>query len=364
MNTQNELLNADGLDEAISNNINDSRVRHELSNANDEFSNANGKLRKKLKDARDKIKNKLKHDRDAIKNKVKGARDKIKKIRKSIKEKVGKAGKKLRNRLRGALRKDIKFKIEHNIHGMATRLYPAIITPQEVTKKKFKKAFAINAKKVHMDFLSRWIKLGGTEAELKDAIIKGASKRLPKNPYKSADGVNDSDAFYDYITAPEDENEYSIDADEYESSADASPSDAVEEVPTKEETKKGSRGFFAWLKSLFHKHKADENPYEATAPESKTFEKDTVEDKGNEPSPSEANNDTLAEIDKTSVSDDAGGDTDEQKSDERTGKDMTDNPKSMSNDKILGMSKPVFWISTVLVASAIGFGIYKLAKRK
>lgn len=265
----------------------------------------------------------------------------------SIKNKIGKAGKKFRNNFRKILRKDILSKISKNIHGTAVKLYPAIASSSEVSKKHYRPAYVAKSKKVYSELLSKWIKLGGTEADLKAAIINGRSKkRFLKSPYKHFNGENDSYSFYSYFSSMAGEDE-GVESEE----------EGVDEVSSEEEKQKGIRGFFAWLKSVFSKNNANENPFEVGTSDAKEFNDDSNEDKGNEPAESEANNDVMKEIADTSTDDDAGGNTDEAKKEGEDGDDSED------DGKIIGIPKTYFWIGTsVLAAAVIGFTIWKIRK--
>jgi hypothetical protein len=280
-----------------------------------------------------KVKAKIKKAKAKVKSKVQKTKAKLKKVTTSIKNKVGNVGKKFRNNFRKVLRKGILFNINKNIHGTAVKLYPAIATPSELTQKKlrFRPAYVVKAKKVYADVLKKWLELGGTEADLKAAIVSGNSKkRFLKNPYKSFDGVSDSHDFYSYLSV------------EGEDEGVENEAEGTEEVPSEEEKQKGIRGFFAWLKGIFSKNGANENPFEAGTDDAKDFDDDLGADVNNLPSDSEANNDVFKEISDTASGDDAGGDTDEEAGDDTDDAD---------GDKILGMPKGL----------AIGLGVALLA---
>jgi len=280
------------------------------------------------------------------KNKFTNFKESVKKKFTSIKDKVGKSGKKFRNKFRSILRKDILFKIKNNIHGTAVRMYPAVAPESEVKKRRFKKSYVDKSKKIYSDLVKRWISLGGNEAELKDAIMQGANKRRFLKTPKSFDGIVDSNALYSF---------YSLN-DELYNNTDGE----VEELPTEEEKKKGVRAFFAWFLGLFKRNNANENPYEEGTIEAKEFSQDENEDKSLQPSESEANNDVLAELDKTGKEDDAGGNTDATKKAEATGEEGQGDDEK----KILGMSKKTFYVvAGFLAIGVIGFAVWKLRKK-
>jgi hypothetical protein len=291
----------------------------------EEYSDAIGKkLRDKFKKGKDKIKDKIKKGKDKIK-------DKIKKVTTNLKDKVGKAGKNFRNNFRRVMRKGILFNIKNNIHGVASKLYPAVGNTDVVKQRKYKAKLINASKSIYSKLVSKWKNLGGSEDEIKNAIIEGSKKRFLKMPYKSADGNNGLD-FYSYF-APDCNIYYSQDGDEYSYvEGTLSAEGDVEEVPSQEEEVKGIRAFFAWLKGVFKKEGADENPFEEGSPDGKEFDSDKKEDAGNEPSESEANNDIINEVEKTASEDDAGGATDKSKEED----DSDD-----AEDKFLGMPKAI-----------------------
>lgn len=307
-----------------------------ISNMDDGFSEILG-IRK------GKVKAKLKKTKANIKKKTTKAKANFKKKVTSIKAKVGKAGKNFRNKFRKVVRKKILSNISRNIHGTAVKLYPAVASKNSTSRAKYRPDFVLKSQRVYAELLKKWIALGGTEAELKSAIVSGhTKKRFLKNPYKSVDGQNDSYSFYSYFS--------SADGDETEGVYNEE--EDIEEMPSEEEKQKGIRGFFAWLKGIFSKNSANENPYEVGTADAKGFNDDANEDKGNEPLESEANNDVMKEIVDTSASDDAGGETDEENDEDEDGEDS-------DGDKIMGIEKKTFWIGTSVVAVlAIGTFVY------
>jgi hypothetical protein len=330
----------------------------------EDFSYAHGKKKHKLKDF-------IKKEKDAIKKGIKNEKAKIKKVVKKLKDKVGSVGKKLRNKFRSILRKNIVFGIKHNVHGMAAKLYPAVASQEEIKKRRYKASYVAKSKKIYAELIDRWKGLGGDEKDMKNAITEGSSKGFLKSPYKSFSG-NNSDDFYNYYSYIADKHygaDSSTDDDntppDTTTTTDTATTDStdttttVDEVPDKGETVKAKKGFFAWLASLFHKHGAKENPYEDGTPAAATFSSNAKADAGNEPKPEEANNDAIKSIVETSKTDDAGGKTDTEKSDDSKVDETTDDGTSteekkasgvnVSSDKIFGFDK-----KKVIIGSAIG----------
>jgi len=267
----------------------------------------------------------------------------IKKTVKKLKDKIGVGGKRFRNRFRAILRKGILRNIGNNIHGTATRLYPAFASSADIKNRKYKPSFVAKSKNIYAQLLAKWKKLGGNEADLKSAIIQGSKKRFLKSPYKSFNG-NNSIEFYDYWTP----DNFYCGADGEESSLDEgvySESEMIEEVPDQQEQTKGMMGFFAWLMSLFKRGDANEIPYEEGV-DATAFNSDALSDINNIPNESEINNEVMRELDSSANSDDAGGATDADAGAE-------------SDDTILGIPKTAFWIGVGVLALVGGFLIYR-----
>lgn len=304
---------------------------------------------KKAKEAAEKAQDLAKKAAEEAKRAAQKANDEAKKANKNIKKKVvslknkiGQIGKNFRNKFRAILRKQILKKIENNIHGVAVRLFPAIASKSTLDNSKFKKSYISKSKGIYAQLVKKWIQVGGNEAELKSAILKGKSKkRFLKLPYNSIEG-NNYNTFYNHFYSADAEESY-----EYETTEET-----TEEVPSDEEQSKGLKGFFAWLMSVFKRNKSEENPYEEGSADGEEFSEDMMVDAGNVPPEGEANNEVLKELLDTADADDAGGDTDLSKDDDK------------SDDKILGMPKTAFWIGTgVLSLGIIALTVYLIKKK-
>ena len=176
----------------------------------------------------------------------------------------------------------------------------------------------------------------------------------------NASGEDDSDYFYGMIS-PDVSIYYGDDGSETsEEEGVENKEEGVEEVPSQEEVQKSNKGFMAWLKNLFKKNKAEENPYEEDAPQAEPFKADTVEDNKNLPADKEATNDVISELDKNDSVDDAGGATDDSKGYEKTdGDDYLDK----GGDKILGMPKMVAYGVGALLLAVTGYFLYRKMKK-
>lgn len=346
-------------------------------NIKDTTKDAKGNIIKNIKDARKNIKDTTKAAGKNIKDNVKDAGKNIKetlgKVVKTLKEKGGNLGKNFRNRFRGLMRRGILFNIKNNIHGTATKLYPAI---GGTLPKAYKKSYANASKRIYAEVLKKWKNLGGNEADLNSAITKGYAKRkFLKAPFKSATG-DDSYSMYVFYTPSnqvywldslDDRKQYTMyhngDGEEdleglgdYSSSIDGvtNPETGEEEVVSQEEEVKGIRAFFAWFRNLFRRitGKDNENPFEEGTTENEEYTNEQTGDEGNQPDESEANDQDILALENQSQQDDAGGDTDQSAGDENKKGDL-------DKDKILGIPKTAFWIGVSAIALIGGFLIYK-----
>ena len=312
------------------------------------------KLTDKAKDAAQKMRDKIKETENRIGKK-------LKKITKKLKDIVDKFQDKFKNALRKTMRNLILKSIRGNIHGLATKMFAAIGTADEVKAKKIKASFVSKAKKAYASTLAQWKKLGGSESELNDAIRTGSSKKMLKNPFNRADG-NNHDEFYSYIAS--EDYYYGVDGDDDElAKAEAekikadeeaavviNEDDATLEVPDEEEKVSGFKAFIAKIISFFKRNKGDENPYEEGDPAADDFANQEKADEGNQPE-GEGDGTVLDELLKDDASKEEDSDDDSKKSGE-------------GDDKILGMPKGVaIGLGVVLVAVG-GFVAYKYFKGK
>lgn len=330
------------------------------------------KVKEKVKTTKEKVKTKVQKAKDNRKNLLNKAKANIKKKITKLKDKVGQLGKNFRNKFRSVMRKGILFNIKNNIHGTATRLYPAVASDSEVANRKYKKKFVGKSRSMYAEVLSKWKSLGGNESDLKNAIKGGSSKKFLKAPYKSANG-DDSMALYLHYTPsnrvywenPNTSFYYNAEGDE-EIVDETLPTDEAlteEEVPSQEEEVKGIRAFFAWLKGLFNKNKgegdlgADENPYAEGTPEYEEYEKDKIADAGNEPDENEANDPEIEDLLGKGEEDGVGTEEDEFAGDEND----EDGDGEPDGDKIFGMEKnTAIGVGIAVAVLAIGgFLLYK-----
>lgn len=324
------------------------------------------KIKKNIKDAGKNIK-------DTTKAAIKNVRDTTKKVVKTLKEKGGNLGKNFRNKFRGVMRRGILFNIKNNIHGTATKLFPAIagyLPPS------YKKSYVDKSKRMYAEVLKKWKNLGGKEADLQLAIRNGYAKRkFLKAPYKSATG-DDSYSMYVFYTPSNqvywldsltDRNQYTMyhnqDGEEYlgglgdyleSQDGVTNPETGEEEIISQEEEVKGIRAFFAWFRNLFRRitGKDNENPFEEGTTENEEYTNEQTGDEGNQPDGSEANDQDILALENQSQQDDAGGDTDQSAGDENKKGDLDE-------DKILGIPKTAFWIGVSAIALIGGFLVYK-----
>jgi hypothetical protein len=319
----------------------------------------------KIKDNAKKLADKSKENAKKMREKIKEAEKRIGKELKKVEKKLKDVGDKFLDKFRDALRIPIRNlilkSIRENIHGLATKMFAAIGTADEVKAKKIKASFVSKAKKAYASTLEQWKKLGGSESQLNDAIRIGSSKKMLKNPFSRADG-NNHDEFYSYIasedyyygvTSLEDEELAKAEAELAKAEAEKIKADeeaaavinedaATLEVPEEEEKVSGFKAFIAKILAFFRRNKGDENPYEEGDPAADEFDAQEKGDEGNEPE-GEGDGTVLDEL----LKDDGSNDDD-----------------SADGDKILGMPKMVAIGLGVAVLAVGGLLAYKYFKGK
>jgi len=320
----------------------------------------------KIKDNAKKLADKSKENAKKMREKIKEVEKRIGKELKKVAKKLKDVGDKLKDKFLDALRTPIRNlilkSIRGNIHGLATKMFAAIGTADEVKAKKIKASFVSKAKKAYASTLEQWKKLGGSESQLNDAIRIGSSKKMLKNPFSRADG-NNHDEFYSYIasedyyygmTSLEDEELAKAEAELAKAEAEKIKADeeaaavinedaATLEVPDEEEKVSGFKAFIAKILAFFRRNKGDENPYEEGDPAADEFDAQEKGDEGNEPE-GEGDGTVLDEL----LKDDASNDDDSDDDD----------------DKIFGMPKMVAIGLGVAVLAVGGLLAYKYFKGK
>ena len=322
----------------------------------------------RIKDNAKKLADKAKENAKKMRDKIKEVENRIgkqlKKVTKKLKDVLDKLGDKFKDALRKTMRNLILKSIRGNIHGLATKMFAAIGTADEVKAKKIKASFVSKAKKAYASTLEQWKKLGGSESELNDAIRTGSSKKILKNPFNRADG-NNHDEFYSYIAS--EDYYYGVDGDDEElakaeaekikadeeAAAVINEDDATLEVPDEEEKISGFKAFIAKIIAFFKRNKGDENPYEEGDPAADDFANQEKGDEGNQPE-GEGDGTVLDELLKDDASkDDSDSDSDDES--KRLGE---------GDDKILGMPKGVAIGVGIAVLAIGGFFAYKYFKGK
>jgi len=234
-------------------------------------------------------------------------KDLNKKIFKSLNDLAGKVRGAFKKMLRKIALKMVYNSIKLNVHGFATRLYPAIAPIGDLKAKGFSAKFQPKSKNVYNELLAKWVEMGGTKEKLDEAIIAGAGKRMHKfknNPYKATSTSNsviigkpkssgfdgeysnadatantDESATFDTGADVATGSQSSITAQDQAELADAGATDVAPE-----EKHKHWAAFMAWVHNLFHKHKAaEESPYDesATNPDAGAYKDDAAADKAN-----------------------------------------------------------------------------------
>ena len=315
--------------------------------------------------AKDEAKHLAESAKDEAKHLKEGAKDAIKKAKKTLKNLAGKIRATYKKILRKAILKYVYMSIRMNEFGVATRLYPAVISENEALGKNFAKGYIPKAHKVYDEILAKWINFGGEKSKLDDAITKGSKITVSKKKKSGFDGYSNAegdegDAGSPDVSSPDTDitspPESSTDAlpDVTDPTAETAntevipPADAAEVAdagmtdPQPEEKKSGWKKFTGWIHGLFHKHDATASPYQAGTPSNLPAVPSGVVT--GLPSDSLS----LNQLDKSV-------------------KDPKDSGKSVIDlnvdTTIMGMPKMVFWGGMGLIALTGAFFIYKHFKK-
>lgn len=215
--------------------------------------------------------------------------------------------------------------VRFNVFGIATKLYPALISEEELKSRNFNLDNAEKARGAWEKVKKIWIGLGGATPALEQAIKNGYDKPVFKTKKAKARKESEKAKF-------EGDDEYSDYTGAEEAAAYISLGLTV----------------LGAVSAAISKQGANKNPYNAGSPQAATVDVAAME------SP-ELTSEQKAELDRIAAV--AAEDIKKGK-----GLDAGDND---SDDKILGMSKPVFWVGiSVIGLSAIGLTIWLIKKNK
>lgn len=289
--------------------------------------NAAQQIGEAAKNAAEQAAAKAKADAERLKNAADKAIDHAKqaasKIKKGIKNLVGKALSGAKKLLKKAMLKRLAAGIRLNVQGIATRLYPAIITSDVSKGRKYKASFIPKARKSYLEILKEWTALGGKQAALNDVITKGSQIKFRK--FSGVEG-DDEDYVPDIpeseIESTPDYNSEVVTADEYSDLEDQNGEIDYEEKAS------AFKALWARILALFHKKDGagDENP----------FEEGTTEAAEIVPMPYPVVNGEYPILDEN-------------------GNVLVDNDGNLvypSDLKILGIPKPIFWGGIIFIGVA------------
>ena len=279
----------------------DNRLKKQAREAAERANESFKKAERAIADAAKKADAFAKKEAQKLLDKAKSDFNKLKDLDKKIKKGLHNLAGKVRNVFKKLVGKTVLKMVANslkaNIHGMATRLYPAIAPISDLKAKRFSPKFVPKSKVIYEKLLAKWIEFGGDKNKLDDAIKQGSSKRIFKfknNPYLPKGLKHSFDG--DYSNAEGEPN--TDESGQFDKGADVTPplstdeqnqlSEAGVDEVSGEEKHKGWHSFMAFIKNLFHKHKAeDESPYEEPAPgveppdDAKNFADDLKADKPN-----------------------------------------------------------------------------------
>jgi hypothetical protein len=322
--------------------------------AADRIDNQAREAAKRAKEEADRIAKRAREQAEAAKKNlekttkdaIKSTKDQFKDAGKNIKERTKKISNKVKLALKKALGKAVLgmtyTAIRTNQFGIATRLYPAIASENEIKSSKYKKSFIPKSKSSYSDVLKKWKENGGKQEKLNEAIRLGAKLRFNKNKSKLSFDAN----IYSNINSVEDDfiiPEYTDDVTDISISHEEQYS-ILEETGSaeisNEEKISGWKKFIAFILNIFKRHKADEVPYEEGSEEASAYSLDEKSVKNDISKLDNIDNSGNIDIDEESI---------------------LDNKKG-ANDKILGMTKGQIALASIgLVLLTVG-GIYLYKK--
>lgn len=233
--------------------------------------------------------------------------------------------------------------VRFNVFGIATRLYPAFLSDAELKARNFDLNNAKKARDAWEKVKKVWIGLGGGTASLKKAIMNGYDKPIFKTKKAKA--------------RKEKEKQGKFDGDDFMYSDYTGAEEAAAYISI-------GLALLGAVSGAIGKAGASKNPYAEGTPEAQKYNA-SLSEAGSDAQAPPVTPEQQAEVNK--IADAARKDAAEGKGLDETGEKAMDESSDSENGdgKILGMSKPVFWTVTgIVAAAAIGFTIWKLKKKK
>ena len=246
--------------------------------------------------------------------------------REAKREAGGGFGKSLKKVLASPLRLGLKTAIRLNLFGLAIRLYPAVLTDSEIASKGLNRANAVKSKSAFAKVSKKWSSMGGKLSKLKDAIKKGAKRKV-----SSMQGVKGGSSSFSGETFSN-----------------------VVETATVVAIVTASLPVIMQVVTMIASSRASKNPYDANStPDGLGLEYDYTTKSG-------TSNEEIIEAQKQIVANDPTL-TADQKRDaiEAIDRGAGLNADGFEEDTIIGLPKPVFYIglSVVVIGLIIG-GVY------
>lgn len=244
--------------------------------------------------------------------------------------------------------------VRFNVFGIATKLYPALLTQEELKSRNFNLENAEKAKKAWEKVKKIWIGLGGATPALEQAIRNGydkpvfKTKNVKKRQEAEKKGKFDGDYYMDiYFDGNyDDENEYS----QYTGAEEAAAYISI------------GLAILGGVSSAISAVGAKKNPYNEGTPE---YAKIQAQEAVMEAPPlTTQQQQEIKQVEEAAKKDAEAGKGLDNTTAEQVEQAAREAEPTEEGDKILGMSKTTFWIVTgVVAASAIGFIIWKMKKK-
>ena len=231
-----------------------------------------------------------------------------------------------------------------NIFGIATKLYPALLTQEELVKRKFDLENAKKAKIAYDKVNKFWLSMGGSSVTLNDAIKQAYHRPIFKTKASQKRKAHEKSVSFDAISEDEILDTFSsiINGDEQYSNFDPYSDLAIGMYISL------GLSLLGMVSNMITKSGAKKNPYAEGSPESKKLDDQLKTAVTEAPPVTEKQVEELKKLEGLA------------KEDLNKGLGLDESTGALESKKtILGMPKPVFWIGVGVIAIVGGYFAYK-----
>jgi hypothetical protein len=231
-----------------------------------------------------------------------------------------------------------------NIFGIATKLYPALLTQEELVKRKFDLENAKKAKVAYDKVNKFWLSMGGSSVTLNDAIKQAYHRPIFKTKASQKRKAHEKSVSFDAISEDEILDTFSsiINGDEQYSNFDPYSDLAIGMYISL------GLSLLGMVSNMITKSGAKKNPYAEGSPEAKKLDDQLKTAVAEAPPVTEKQVEELKKLEGLA------------KEDLNKGLGLDESTGALESKKtILGMPKPVFWIGVGVIAIVGGYFAYK-----